>query len=67
MCFPFVGYPVWGKYTLNKHVNVFGTLGTGKAPPHQEKFFDRATILIEVIYLNLTHFMAFPVLGHPVC
>ena len=52
---------------MNKHFNVFGTLGTEKAPDHKEKFFDRANILIEVIYLNLTHFMAFPVLGHPVC
>ena len=48
----FFGHPIWSKYTWNKFICIFGTKGSIKAPPHKGKLFGRATILIDVIYLN---------------
>ena len=63
--FPFLGHPVWWKYTLNNVIYVLGTKGYQKAPTHKGNFcnkrlpnsstsymifFCKATILMEVIY-----------------
>ena len=48
----FLGHPVWGNALGNRYVYVFGTEAPKRRHVIKEKFFGRATILMEVIYLS---------------